>query len=120
MKAEYKTSQLLPVTEKEKMLVAATLRMCRGEAGECAAGWGDQWRPSAGDAVMLKGNYRAIPQKLPYIPWEWLSDDVECVSIDKERRAILMSNSSGASGIDMPLKLNLDGVTLPCVVWRPE
>ncbi len=120
MKTEYKTSQLLPVTEKEKMLVAATLRMCRGEASECAAGWGDQWRPSAGDVVMLRGNYRAIPQKLPVIPWEWLPDDVECVSIDKERRAILMSNSSATSGINMPLKLDLDGVTLPCVVWRPE
>ncbi len=118
MKTEYTEQQLTATTDKEKMLVAATLRMCRGEPGECAQC--GEWGPSADDVIFLNAQYRAIPQRLPTIPWEWLPDDVECVSIDKERRAILMSNSSATSGINMPLKLDLDGVTLPCVVWRGE
>ncbi len=122
MKTEYKTSQLLPVTEKEKMLVAATLRMCRGEAGQCVFSCEPGWRESEREAVYLNGSYRATPQKLPDIPWEWLPDDVVQVMVSEN--GVQCGARDGVDGsifaTQAYLKLDLDGVTLPCVVRRPE
>jgi hypothetical protein len=121
--SEYTEQQLTPTTDKEKMLVAATLRMCRGVGGESRHPSDAEWRKSSDKAIHLIAQYRAEPPKTPKIPWEWLPDDIEALRVMTSGAVAITTKINNSPvwwvPVALKLKLDLDGVTLPVTVRRP-
>lgn len=107
---------ITPTTDKERMLVAAILSASRGEKLQFKRA--GEWLDKIGMSIEPSGEYRKKPARLPEIPWEFIPDRFEAVTINENENVLFHGHRAYVEMSNL-IKIDLDGVELPCTINRP-
>lgn len=106
-------------TDREVMLCEQVIRMCRGEASQF--NYNGQWVDSRLSKVVIGNKYRAKPIKTLFIPWDFISDDINHISVQSKDCITAFKDHMDENGVKLNgLKLDLDGICLPVLAMRPR
>ena len=110
-------------TDREVMLCEQVLRMCRDEASQELTQYEDRsvWSDASPFEVDLSTTYRAKPIKTLFIPWDFISDDINHISVQSKDCITAFKDHMDENGVKLNgLKLDLDGICLPVLAMRPR
>jgi len=109
-------------TDREVMLCEQVLRVVRGEPSQELVN--TYWKDVQPDHIINIDKlirYRAKPIKTLFIPWDFISDDINHISVQSKDCITAFKDHMDENGVKLNgLKLDLDGICLPVLAMRPR